>query len=194
MRAVNLDRFFALRHTASTHKGRHAICGIRVNPDGSCAATDGRMLFVTDGDECGADEALECAAPEKPVTISIASVKDAKRLYKPRRFGPQDALHFNGKATLRAEAGASSLTLREEDGEFPDVNAVMPQGDTAFAVTLSAEVVENLCKLAKDMGDRMPTFTLEFTKLNMSDAACETAIRVVIDDRTRGAIMPVKKT
>ena len=101
---------------------------------------------------------------------------------------------FNGKATLRAEAGASSLTLREEDGEFPDVNAVMPQGDTAFAVTLSAEVVENLCKLAKDMGDRMPTFTLEFTKLNMSDAACETAIRVVIDDRTRGAIMPVTKT
>ncbi len=194
MRAVNLDRFFALRHAVSTHKGRYAICGVHVRPDGSCAATDGRMIFVTDGDERMSDDALEGAAPEKPITVALASVKDAKRLYKPRRFGPQDALHFNGKATLRAEAGAAELTLREEDGEFPDVNAVMPQGDTAFAVTLSAEVVENLCKLAKDIGDSMPTFTLEFTKLNMSDAACETAIRVVIDDRTRGAIMPVKKT
>lgn len=194
MRSVNLERFFALRHAVATHPGRYAINGVNVRPDGSCAATDGRMLFVTEGDERSADDALEGASPEKPLTISLASVKDAKRLYKPRRFGPQDALHFNGKATMRAEAGASSLTMREEDGEFPDLSVVMPQGEARFRIMLNADLIENLCKLVKEAsyGDP-PTFTLELTEQNMKDADCKTAIRVVIDEHTRGAVMPVVK-
>lgn len=186
--SVELDRFFALRHVAAKAPGRYSIHGVQVRPDGSVAATDGRMFFVADGTESRED--VEGAAPIKPVVVSADGMKSAKSLYKRTPKG-NGALHFNGKVTMRDGWQRQEVTMPELDGEFPDLDAVTPRDETAFKVTLSASLIEQVCKLAKEVSNDMPTFTLEFSKENMIGGMCKTAIRVVVNEHVRGAIMPV---
>lgn len=161
---------------ASKDETRLSLGGVYVEPDGTTVATNGRYLATVG--PCHADRKdfpdipgmnPETTTPgEQSLKAFVLPADDAKAIAKALPKGRTintlpilahavvDVAHSNENGTYRI--GVTDLERpqifqgRKVEGEFPDYRQVLPKGDPAWIVGLSAAYLKDIAATALSLG------------------------------------------
>jgi DNA polymerase III sliding clamp (beta) subunit (PCNA family) len=156
-------------------EGRYALQGVRVEPDGSCVATDGHRLAIYRPKPAVAP-AVEDWPPaggaaegvlDEAVVVSREAVKGLISSF-PRASAVKGLPHLSEYAAVDVEATASNgaltatvtdlsnprtLRLCKLEGSFPRYENVVPKAaEQTSEIGLSVDYLASLCRLAKRQG------------------------------------------
>ena len=173
---------FAVRHAASKNETRYNLYGIHFREDGSVEATDGHMAAratsPTPNVEEFPDVGIEATEESlKPFILPLSAADEiSKSIPKRQRMSVLEHAALDVVGTNAS--GSSGITRfvttdletkrptesHKIDGEFPNVDAVIPAMEGKPAFVLDAKLVERACKIAREFcgGAKRPSVKMQF--------------------------------
>ena len=202
MRLYNRSHF-AVRHAASKDVTRYNLCGVHFRADGSVEATDGHMAARATSGTPPAEEfpdvGIESTSePLEPFVLPLSAATEIVKAIPRRQSMP--VLEHAALDVAGANSGENArfvttdlevkrpVEFRKIDGEYPNVDQVMPQMKGKPAFVLDASLVERACKIAREFcgGAKLPPVKMQFYPGKKHDG-----VGIRVEDPDRGELVIV---
>lgn len=167
-----LETLTWVRLAASADKGQPHLNGVRLRP-GELAGTDGHRLHLARGEWIVGPEGEKQPGRDPNGTVLPLRFCDAviKALKATARASGAHLSWSDGGQIVCFEAGPWTITCRANDGQFPPIHKVIPDGITQRSRIVRVEsstITKALAKLAKLSSEAPITITSPGEKLTLT--------------------------